>query len=71
MFVFVFISREIGTIVRSLNCCLTEGELHDILKDVSAISCQLMVQIWLINAVVTNLPKPSRGGEVKLSKVEG
>ena len=26
--------REIGTIVRSLKCCPTEGELHDILADV-------------------------------------
>ena len=26
--------REVGTIVRSLKCCPTEGELHDILADV-------------------------------------
>lgn len=30
-----FQNREIGTIVRSLKCCPTEGELHDILADVS------------------------------------
>ncbi|PAA55975.1 hypothetical protein BOX15_Mlig012786g1 [Macrostomum lignano] len=25
--------REVGTIIRSLGCCPTEGELHDILKE--------------------------------------
>lgn len=28
------ILREVGTIVRSLKCCPTEGELHDILAEV-------------------------------------
>ncbi|XP_075720587.1 dynein regulatory complex protein 8 isoform X2 [Rhinoderma darwinii] len=27
-------SREIGTIIRSLGCCPTEGELHDMLAEV-------------------------------------
>lgn len=29
-----YILREVGTIVRSLKCCPTEGELHDILAEV-------------------------------------
>ncbi|XP_031246807.1 dynein regulatory complex protein 8 isoform X3 [Mastomys coucha] len=27
-------NREIGTIIRSLGCCLTEGELHDFIAEV-------------------------------------
>lgn len=30
----LYILREVGTIVRSLKCCPTEGELHDILAEV-------------------------------------
>lgn len=30
----LYILREVGTIVRSLRCCPTEGELHDILAEV-------------------------------------
>lgn len=30
----ILFSREIGTIIRSLGCCPTEGELHDMLAEV-------------------------------------
>ena len=31
--------REIGTIVRSLGCCPSEAELHDMLAEVGILSC--------------------------------
>lgn len=38
------ISREVGTIVRSLKCCPTEGELHDILAEVMKSCFQILCQ---------------------------
>lgn len=34
LFTTLFFSREIGTIIRSLGCCPTEGELHDFIAEV-------------------------------------
>lgn len=31
----IFPCREIGTIIRSLGCCPSEGELHDLIAEVS------------------------------------
>ena len=43
--------REVGTIVRSLKCCPTEGELHDILAEVINMACfelkKCLFFIWL------------------------
>lgn len=31
---YFLVSREVGTIIRSLGCCPTEAELHDMLAEV-------------------------------------
>lgn len=42
-----FAFREVGTIVRSLKCCPTEGELHDILAEVIKLSLASYIIIFL------------------------
>lgn len=38
------ILREVGTIVRSLKCCPTEGELHDILAEVGVVFVKVKIK---------------------------
>ena len=35
------VNREIGTIIRSLGCCPSEAELHDMLAEVKALICRI------------------------------
>jgi len=45
LFCCKYVDREIGTIIRSLGCCPSEAELHDMLAEV--VHSQ---SIWLLHS---------------------